>query len=77
MGGQLTHLRPPTDAPQIAFVGTVAPLTAGGGFFYQTLCAAPTILLQGDTGEINLALRAHFAPEVFQRADLRGQVSTG
>ncbi|CNE47432.1 Uncharacterised protein [Yersinia intermedia] len=71
MGGVFFDLRPPTGTPQIAFVGAVAPLTAGGGSFDQPLCIPPTILVQGDTRKINLALRTHFTPEVFQCADMR------
>ncbi|CNJ03686.1 Uncharacterised protein [Yersinia intermedia] len=74
VGGALSDLRPPRRAPQIAFVGTVAPLTAGCRPFNQALCIPPTILVQGDTRKINLSLRTHFTPEVFQRAHLRGQV---
>ncbi|CNF20750.1 Uncharacterised protein [Yersinia rohdei] len=72
VGGVFFDLRPPTGTPQIAFVGTVAPLTAGCRPFDQALCIPPTILVQGDTRKVNLTLRTHFAPEVFQRAHLWG-----
>ncbi len=39
------------------------------------MLVTPAILLQGDAGEINLALCTHFAPEILQRAHLRCQVS--
>ncbi|MCB5309775.1 hypothetical protein [Yersinia massiliensis] len=54
----------PPSAPQIAFVGTITPLTGRGVPFDQSLLPCPTILLQGDTGQVNLALRTDFTPEV-------------